>query len=402
MYVSAATAVDRSSPTPLLDRLTPLPPPASTGSGSRLIVGVAIASMLAVLAVLKAWDPAFVRSLGSWLAGRFAPMFEAPRTGAELFLVGCSVVVAAVAGVVVHEAGHVLGGLLAGFRFHSMAIGPIKLDRSFRVSRHRGALAWSGGWVKMFPVKRDRLLLRAHVLVLAGPAASLFCGGAVLLLPFPKGLASAVFIAGTILGGVVDLLPVRSGATAFDGWRILRMLRHPAWGERWLAVLRLTADLREGVLPEALPDDDLARAIAMQDDSLDTVTAHAIAYSAAFHRRQDTEAGRILETCLRYSSHAPPGLREALMSDAAVFQARRRQRVDLAEQWLAAMPAATPTWLRTRAEAAILEGRGDVDAASRTLDRYEDTIRSLRLQSEAQRDLLLLGVRRWKAELGGR
>ena len=68
--------------------------------------------------------------------------------------------------------------------------------------------------------------------------------------------------------------------------------------------------------------DDLAKAVGVQDESIDTVTAHAIAYSAAFHQRKDDEAGQMLETSLMYSRHAVPAMRQALMSDAAVFQAR--------------------------------------------------------------------------------
>ena len=99
--------------------------------------------------------------------------------------------------------------------------------------------------------------------------------------------------------------------------------------------------------------------------SPDAVSAHAIAYSAAFHQHQDVEAGHLLETCLRLSSCVAPAMREALMSDAAVFQARRRKRPDLAEQWLAAIPATSPqSWLRPRAEAAMLEANGDFEGGS--------------------------------------
>ena len=84
------------------------------------------------------------------------------------------------------------------------------------------------------------------------------------------------------------------------------------------------------------------------------------------------EAGQRLETCLAYSSHATPVLREAMMSDAAVFQARRRKRADLAEQWLAEIPVTTQhAWIRSRAEAAILEAKGDVAGAMNKLAETE-------------------------------
>src|SRR5262245_5217085 len=85
-------------------------------------------------------------------------------------------------------------------------------------------------------------------------------------------------------------------------------------------------DPNDGVLPESLSADFLAKATAVRDDSADTVTAHAITFAAAFHQHKDGEAAQRLETCLAYASRATPTVREALMSDAAVFQARRRKR----------------------------------------------------------------------------
>jgi hypothetical protein len=50
--------------------------------------------------------------------------------------------------------------------------------------------------------------------------------------------------------------------------------------------------------------------------------------------------------------------REALMSDAGVFQARRRKRIELVEQWLAMIHQTTEfPGLRPRVEAAILEAK---------------------------------------------
>ena len=108
----------------------------------------------------------------------------------------------------------------------------------------------------------------------------------------------------------------------------------------------------------------------------------------------------MLETCLQHAGHAAPAMRQGLMSEAAVFQARRRKRLDLAAAWLAALPAATELpWQRTRAEAAVLEARGDLKGASSKLDAYEAMLRSFPLASEAQRATLLFIVRRWKSEL---
>jgi hypothetical protein len=400
MQVGAVPAKGSASPTPLLDRLAPLPAPEAPGAGARVLVAGLIALVLAVLASWRVLDPSFARPLAAWGREHLLQKLEADGSGTGLVLATGSALAAVLAVIFVHEAGHVAGGLCAGFRFHSMALGPLKLDRSLRLSRHRGPLAWSGGWVGMAPARRDRLRLRAMVLVMAGPAANLICGCAVLLAPFTKGLAAEVFVLSSIAAGLIELLPIRSGAVTFDGWKVLRLVSDREWTGRWLASLALAADLQRGVRPEDLPAGDLAKAVALRDASADTVSAHALAYSAAFHQHADAEAARLLEICLQHAGHAAPALRQGLMSEAAVFQARRRKRLDLAEAWLSALPAATELpWQRTRAEAAVLEARGDLQGASSKLDEYEGMLRSVPLASEAQRAALLSIVRRWKSEL---
>ena len=61
-----------------------------------------------------------------------------------------------------------------------------------------------------------------------------------------------------------------------------------------------------------------------------------------------------------------------------MFQARRQKRPDLAEEWLTAIPAtASAAWLRSRAEAAVLEAQGDIEGSLRKLNDYETAIRAL-------------------------
>src|SRR5262249_24473417 len=107
---------------------------------------------------------------------------------------------------------------------------------------------------------------------------------------------------------------------------------------------------------------------------------------------------QMLETCLRYASHASPAMREGLMSDAAVFQARRRKRPDLADQWLAEIQVNTPhRWFRSRAEAAILGTKGDVAEARGKLGGVAAAL--LALAKNPQGDTVLRLLERWKAEV---
>jgi hypothetical protein len=399
MTSSAGPADIRTSLTPILDRLAPLPRPAARGSASGIIAAGWFGLVMAIPAILAFWHPPWIRSLWRWTLANFAPRIAGPWTAADLALAGVSVVGIATAVIAIHELGHVLVGIWAGFRISSMRVGPLRIDRAFRISRYRGPGAWIRGEVIMDPVKSDRLIPRAVAMVFAGPAANLLSGCAVIWLPFPHGLSSGVFVLSSLAAGLVELLvPYRSSSVVFDGARIAMLLRDRERGERWLALMTLGAELRDGAQPESLSADFLARAVAVCDDSPETVAAHAIAYLAAFHQHRDTEAARALETCLRHSSSAAPALRGALMSDAAVFQARRRKRVDLAEQWLGDLRG-TPgfPWLPARAEAAIREARGDLEGA---LDKLEEVERAILAVPEVtQRGISLRFLKRWKSEL---
>ena len=78
------------------------------------------------------------------------------------------------------------------------------------------------------------------------------------------------------------------------------------------------------VLTEERLAQYVAEAITVRDPSPETVLAHAFAFSSALTQGRDREAGELLETCLQYLSYAPPIQRDALISDAVVYLARRR------------------------------------------------------------------------------
>ena len=173
--------------------------------------------------------------------------------------------------------------------------------------------------------------------------------------------------------------------------RIWLLLRRRAQGERWLALLRLGADLASGVPPESLPADYIAKAIAMRETfagrserSCDRILGGVSSAPGRASRSPARDVPQAFELCCRAT-------REALMSDAAVFQARRRKCPDLAEQWLAGIPATSPqSWLRLRAEAAVLEARGDIEGSLRMLDAYETAIGAL--PNATQREVLSRGL----------
>jgi hypothetical protein len=306
------------------------------------------------------------------------------------------------AAIAIHESGHLLVGLAVGFGFNGMNIGPIQIEPPFRISRNRGAITgrtgWLGGAVSMLPKKTEQLRLRALVLTSAGPAANLLSACVVFLLPYSKGFASNSFIFVSTLAGIISLLPAPGLATHSDGGRIRMLLQSRGRGERWLAMLKLSVEIAEGVPFESLSPDFLAKAIAIRDNSPDTVSAHLLAYSVAWWQRRDADAAQFLETSLEYSGFTAPFMRDILISNASIFQARKRKRADLAEQWLAILPRITVTpGLCARAEAGILEAKGDIEGALKKLDEVETL--TLAQPNDVRRKLSLESLSRWRSEL---
>ncbi len=381
--------------TPILDREAPLPPRAMPGSGLIVLLTIWFGAALIIAACWLLDRPPILRD---WVLTDLRPWVWDQWSRIGIVGLGLSALAAYYLMLAIHELGHVAAGLCVGFRCRSLRVGPVLIDRPLRVSLYRGSGAVVNGVAELIPVATDKLARRGVIMVLGGPVANILSAMIVLLLPLPLTAFSALFIVCSIANGVNDLFPFESRLGVSDGRRIWMLLRQPALGERWLALLHLGGKINDGVLPESFSAEFLAKAIAVRNASADTVKAYAIAYSAAFHQKKDNEAARHLETCLTYSSHASPVVREALVSDAAVFQARRRKRADLATQWLAEIPSTTPNrWLRSRAEAAILEAEGDVDGATEKLSDVERAI--LTLPENAQRDAFLQLLQRWKSDL---
>jgi len=352
----------------------------------------------AVLVVAACWLLDRPPILRQWLLTDFRPWLLDQWAGLGIVGFGLSALAAFYLMLAVHELGHVAAGLCVGFRLRSLRVGPLLFSRPFRVSLYRGPGAVVNGVAELMPVVTDNFTRRGAAMVLGGPVANFLTAMVVLLLAFPITVFSGLFIACSIANGVNDLFPFESRLGVSDGRRIGMLLWQPERGERWLALLHLGGQIADGVLPESLSADFLAKAIVVRDASADTVKAYALAFSAAFHQHKDREAGQNIETCLAYSGHATPALREALKSDAAVYLARRRKRADLAGQWLAEIPVnAAYAWFRSRAEAAILEAEGDVEGALKKLAETEASLRAL--PKNAQRETLLRLLLRWKSEL---
>ncbi|MCU1219076.1 MAG: cytolysin immunity CylI protein [Candidatus Angelobacter sp.] len=392
-----------TSPTPILDRLKPIPEAENVPTRRRygLIAAICAVCLPSVLIGLMIWSPTFLTfaeqilrpannfldtTLDSISSGHWGGLVITALLPFFLFAV-----------IVIHEIGHLLLGLSVRFRLTSVRFGPVRISPPFRLSFKIEPKTSASGFVSMIPGTSKNLRLRAMIFILGGPLANLLTGATILFLE-AGGILTAIFAALSIAIGLGNLIPFRRLALISDGKRMLMLLKNRDQGERSLAILQLAAELQSGVEPENLSPDFIAKATAVKNESPDTSTGNAFAYSCAWHQNKIDEAAQLLETSLEYSQFSAPIMREVLRCDAAVFQARKRKRIDLAEQWLSEIPEKTLLpGLRLQGESAILEAQGNIEGALKKLDEVETAL--MTIHDSYQRPVSLRFLQRWRREL---
>jgi hypothetical protein len=397
-----STAQSETSLTPILDRLKPIPEVKNVFKPRwyGLIAAISAVCLPLVFIGLMIWSPTFLTfaerivrpaqhfldtSLDS-IFSDWGPLISFALLPFLLFAV-----------IIVHELGHLVCGLCVGFRLMSIRFGPLRISPPFRVSVKLEPKTGASGGVIMIPDKSTNLRSRAVVFILGGPVANLLAGFFILFLKLGGPIAS-VFAALAVLVGAANLVPFRRLALISDGKRLLMLLKNAEQGERLLAILQLAAELRSGIEPENLSPDFIAKAIAVKDESPDTAAGYVFAYTAAWYKDAPDKAAQLLETCLEYSQFSAPIMREALRCSAAIFQARKRNRIDLAEQWLLEIPAKTLfPGLRLQAESAVLEAQGNIEGALKKLDEVETAL--MTIHDSYQRSVSLRSLQRWRREL---
>jgi hypothetical protein len=274
--------------------------------------------------------------------------------------------------VLIHEVGHVVGGLLVGFRFNYIRVGPFTIDRSGKITQHWTWYDLASGQTRATPVSGKALRWSYCLHIAAGPAANLitaFC--AFKMMPrnnsLPAAVVLAVFLGSTFMG-LVNLFPARANGRMLDGLRIWILLFTRKRRDRMLLLLTFSADIRRGDPKAFMADSNLEPSSRIIDGSGEQVAANWLAFYKATAAKDHKLAGRCLEKCLVAASSVAADPREELTIEAARFQALRRRRFDLARQWLGQENSAKPNPRRMLVEALISYRENQFELAKTKVD----------------------------------
>ncbi len=278
---------------------------------------------------------------------------------------------------IVHELGHLFAGWIVGFRFSAIHIGPFSLSIEHgklktRLRREMLALGASGA-AGMHVKTVRRLRRRLLIFVAGGPAANLLSIPATVLLvnhvfsglgETRLGTLAAQFTVFSLLGAMVNLMPIRSVLLS-DGARIEMLLRSCDRSRRWLSIAALGNLYDNGIRPKDWKRTWQQSASSVPDGSLDAFTGNWFAYASANDRRDVLVAAGHLERCLELSHMLPLSIRDIVAQEAAFFTAWFRDDATLADQWLTQLkkPRRMQRSVRLRLDVALHCAHRDYDAA---------------------------------------
>lgn len=175
-----------------------------------------------------------------------------------------SLVIAAYLQIILHEAGHLVGGLLSGYRFVSFRVGSITLvkDGSGKLRFKCFKIAGTGGQCLMAPPENVPLDQIPTKLYNAGGAlVNLLCATVSLLLLFCDGMPLWLryFLAATMAIGFVFALlngiPLKMGGVANDGYNMLYLNRDKQAVKGFAAQLIINEKQQNGMRLSQMPDE---------------------------------------------------------------------------------------------------------------------------------------------------
>lgn len=223
--------------------------------------------------------------------------------------------------ILIHELGHLAGGLLMGNEFSFLSVGPFKIQKedgqyNFQFLKDIPAL----GLALSLPTKVEGFKMRRLVTISGGPLASLLLAiGSILL----ASIAAPFFL--KLLGGMsafiflMTAIPAKAGGMLTDGMQIVMTLRNDEKGKQYGDFMHLFALDQKGTLPKDYP---MAFMTPYEKEELEDI--YDIGFSQRFYHKALDEGNQ--ENAKKYISQLeenytlyPPVFHIELLAEVACY-----------------------------------------------------------------------------------
>lgn len=216
--------------------------------------GIAIGFLIACVVIICFTDTTFPEFLEKLTSTNLSETMTAAGVAVLAFIVSIFVL------VFIHEAGHLVCGLLSGYRFVSFRIFNftiIRMDGKLRVKRY--SVAGTGGQCLLTPpdLPLDKIptgwynfggvFFNLIALLIAVPFLFLVKGH-----PFVTETI-AMFVLADILLILINGIPMKISSAGNDGYNMLFLKKDPIGKRALVEALRANALVQEGVRPKDMP-----------------------------------------------------------------------------------------------------------------------------------------------------
>lgn len=224
--------------------------------------------------------------------------------------------------LILHEAGHLLFGLLSGYRFLSFRVASFLWQREGgRLRLRRLSLAGTAGQCILVPPAHDENGGFPFVWYnLGGPLinllSALLCGGVALSLP--EGWVRSFLLCLALMGlflGLVNGIPFSGGLVNNDGHNTLSLARDPQARRAFWLQLTAQEKIAQGCRPKDLPQDWFPSAQPQAGKSALSAAIGYLACTRLLDQHRFFETAQAIEALLAADSGLLPLHRHLLIGD---------------------------------------------------------------------------------------
>ena len=201
--------------------------------------------------------------------------------------------------IVIHEAGHLVCGLLTGYSFSSFRIGSIMLlKENGKLVTKRLKIAGTGGQCLMAPPEMVNGKFPVALYNLGGPVFNLVVSLAfvLVLIASPKGgylaLFSFLMVSVGIICGMSNGIPLRTKSVDNDGYNAISLIKNKDAMRAFWIQMKVNEQLRHGVRTKDMPDEwfQVPSDEAMKNSMVATIGVYAASRLIDQHRFNEAEA----------------------------------------------------------------------------------------------------------------
>ena len=313
--------------------------------------------------------------------------------------------------IIIHEGGHLVFGLLTGYRFSSFRIGSLMwLKEDGKLNMKRLSIAGTGGQCIMAPPPGTAADMPVFWYHMGGAAMNLLTAILFFLLwlALPEVPFLSVFLAVSAIVGVLyaflNGVPFHSKLLDNDGQNVVTLMRSRAARESMWMQLALTEQTTRGVRLRDMPAEWFV--VPSDQEMQDSITAAQGVFAA--NRLMDChrfgEADALIEHLLSIDSGMAGLHRSLLLCDRLYVElmgACRAEQLDLlcdtgVKRFMKQMKQ-FPTVLRVRYAEALLRNRDEAQA-EKILSDYEKMAKTYPYASDIQSERELMELARQRAD----